>query len=169
GVPLVFRGSSSKGLCLPFEFHCPLFPPNPSPTRACLLSSPCLSLTARGFVVDLHHQPGRRAVALVPSSCSPSSSKRRFAARLLWQPRPTAPASCAIHSLAPKQKSRPYTHGRHERCVLCYVEICLPRDKHTTVSPCSPIASLAPASTLVHQHSRPHTCSDRPTLYLANA
>jgi hypothetical protein len=144
GVPVVFRGSSSKGLCLPFAFRLSLFLPT-FRHLARFLPHP-----ASRFVVRLrcgtnaHHPFGGRA-ALPCFQRLPSTTKRRFAARLLWQPRPiTAAASYAIHSLH-HQQHRP---GRHELLCSSYLDLVVSR---VDSAPVSPARSLLPS--LPRQHS----------------
>jgi hypothetical protein len=98
---LLLRGSPQKVFACPLHSACRSFSPQPSATLTHFFPPPASRFIVRPCCGTTWTNRGESCAALF--SKFTSSCKRRFAARLLWQPRPSSAPSCAIHSLAPKQ------------------------------------------------------------------
>jgi hypothetical protein len=100
-VRLLLRGSPQKVFACPLHSACRSFSPQPSATLTHFFPPPASRFIVRPCCGTTWTNRGESCAALF--SKFSSSCKRRFAARLLWQPRPSSAPTCAIHSLAPKQ------------------------------------------------------------------
>ncbi|EAT80437.1 hypothetical protein HBH56_145210 [Parastagonospora nodorum] len=142
---------SLPALCIPT-----VAPSSPtSPTNPPVSSSPTLPLVSREASLRKPTNPIRG------ESCAALFFTVRPAAASADSPRVSSGnhsnygCVCTIRSFASKQPPQHQFYGRHDPVTLVPPRHGRSRGKHTTpVSHCPPIASLAPASTLVHHHTR---------------
>jgi hypothetical protein len=161
GAPFI-QGKVLKRLCLPFAFHRRSFSPNPPPLSPISFPPPASRFIVRSCCGTTWTNRGESCAALF--SKFTRSCKRRFAARLLWQPRPTTFGPiCAIHSLAPTQHQHvactattttaPSSHldavvpDVITRARFTSLANCLPRSHVNTRSPLRSLATIAAIST----------------------